>query len=184
MRRVYVDTSVLFPFSVMDLFLALAEDSIHHVLWTDELLDEWERVIVREHQRTPESGTAVTSAIREFFDDARIDPQLYRHSVDQMPGPDLDDHVHSAAAIAARADALITWDKTGFPSKKLAALGLRVVDPDTYLVEVFDELGDGVIVTVDQLARSKTRPPMSTDDLLDRLDGADLVRFTKRVRRG
>ena len=101
-----------------------------------------------------------------------------------MPGPDLDDHVHSAAAIAARADALITWDKTGFPSKKLAALGLRVVDPDTYLVEVFDELGDGVIVTVDQLARSKTRPPMSTDDLLDRLDGADLVRFTKRVRRG
>jgi len=31
-RRVYVDTSVLFPFSVMDLFLALAEDSIHHVL--------------------------------------------------------------------------------------------------------------------------------------------------------
>ena len=125
MRRVFVDTSVLFPFSVMDLFLALAEDSIHHVLWTDELLDEWERVIVREHQRTPESAAAVTSAIRQFFDDARIDPDLYRHSVDQMPGPDHDDHVHSAAAIAAGADALITWDKAGFPSKKLAALGLR-----------------------------------------------------------
>ena len=29
MRRVYVDTSVLFPFSVMDLVLALAEDSVH-----------------------------------------------------------------------------------------------------------------------------------------------------------
>ena len=40
MRRVYVDTSVLFPFSVMDLVLALAEDSVHHVRWTDGLLDE------------------------------------------------------------------------------------------------------------------------------------------------
>lgn len=182
MRRVYVDTSVLFPFSVMDLLLALAEDSIHHVLWTDELLDEWERVIVREHQRTPESAAAVTSAIREFFDDARIDPDLYRYSVDQMPGPDHDDHVHSAAAIAAGADALITWDKTGFPVEELAELGLRVIDPDVYLVEMLDELGNDVIVTVEQLAQSKTRPPMSTEELLDTLNRAGLPAFTKRLR--
>jgi hypothetical protein len=29
-----------FPFSVMDLFLTLADNGIHDVLWTDELLDE------------------------------------------------------------------------------------------------------------------------------------------------
>ena len=58
------------------------------------------------------------------------------------------------------------------------------MDPDTYLVELLDELGNDVIVTVEQLARSKARPPMSAEDLLDRLDGADLVRFTKRARRG
>jgi excisionase family DNA binding protein len=44
--RVFVDTNVLFPFSVMDLMLALTEDGIHDVMWTDVLLDEWERVIV------------------------------------------------------------------------------------------------------------------------------------------
>lgn len=182
MRRVYVDTSVLFPFSVMDLFLALAEDSIHHVLWTDELLDEWERVIVREHQRTPESAAAVTNAIREFFDDTRIEPTLYRGRISTMPGSDHDDHVHSAAAIAAGADALITWDKAGFPPKELAELGLRVLDPDTYLVELLDELGNDVIVTVEQLAQSKTRPPMSTQDLLEAMDRAGLQHFTERLR--
>ena len=50
MLKVFVDTSVLFPFSVMDLLLALTEDGVHAVVWTDELLDEWERVIVREQR--------------------------------------------------------------------------------------------------------------------------------------
>lgn len=76
MRRIYVDTSVLFPFSVMDLFLALAENHIHQLVWSDELLEEWERVIVREHHRSPESAASITAAIREFFDESRIDPVL------------------------------------------------------------------------------------------------------------
>lgn len=41
--RVFVDANELFPFRVMDIVLALAGDLF---VWTDELLDEWERVIV------------------------------------------------------------------------------------------------------------------------------------------
>jgi excisionase family DNA binding protein len=51
--KVFIDTNVLFPFSVMDLMLALTEDGIHDVMWSDDLLDEWERVIVRERRRSP-----------------------------------------------------------------------------------------------------------------------------------
>lgn len=36
-----------------------------------------------------------------------------------MPGPDPDDHVHSAAAIAAGVDALVTWNTKGFPVEPL-----------------------------------------------------------------
>ncbi|MGH8909925.1 MAG: hypothetical protein ACRD0K_26380 [Egibacteraceae bacterium] len=102
MRRVFVDTSVLFPFSVMDLFLALTEDAVHQMPWTDELLAEWERVIVREHRRTPETASSVTSAIRGFFAECRVDPAIYRGLIGSMPGPDSDDHPHAAAAVAAR----------------------------------------------------------------------------------
>ncbi|GGL34697.1 hypothetical protein [Planomonospora parontospora] len=35
MARVFVDTNVLFPFSLMDLMLALAEDAVHTVLVAD-----------------------------------------------------------------------------------------------------------------------------------------------------
>lgn len=45
-----------------------------YVVWTDELLDEWERVIVREHQRSAASAASIGAAIREAFDDLRIDP--------------------------------------------------------------------------------------------------------------
>jgi len=36
-RRVLVDTSVLFPVSVLGLLVALTEDAVHQVLWTDDL---------------------------------------------------------------------------------------------------------------------------------------------------
>jgi predicted nucleic acid-binding protein len=171
----------LFPFSVMDLFLALTENGLLQVLWTDELLDEWERVIVREDQRSAASAASVTAAIRVAFDDLRIDPMTYRHLVDTMPGPDPDDHAHSAAAVAANVDALITRDVRGFPIEELAHLGVGVVDPDTYLEELYAEFPRDIVATIADLARSKTRPPMTTSDVLDALERAGLVRFPATV---
>ncbi len=166
----------------MDLMLALSENSLHHVLWTDELLDEWERVIVREHQRSTESAASVTAAIRHAFADLRIDPDTYRSLIGEMPGPDPDDHPHSAAAIAADVDALVTWDRNGFPVDDLARLGVRVTDPDAYLSELFDELADDVMATIAELARSKRRPPMSAADVVDAIERAGLPSFAARAR--
>src|SRR5262245_24850839 len=98
MARVFVDTNVLFPFSIMDLMLSLTEDGIHEVLWTDALLEEWERVIVREHYRSRESAASITAAIRGFFADSQIPESRYAHLVDGMPSSDPDDRHHMAAA--------------------------------------------------------------------------------------
>jgi hypothetical protein len=86
--RVFVDTNVLFPFSVTDLMLALTEDSVHEIVWSERLLLEWERVIVREQRRSAESAAAVTRAIRRFFADCEIPESAYAHLVLQMPGDD------------------------------------------------------------------------------------------------
>lgn len=55
LRRIFIDTSELFPFSIMDLLLSLSEDFLFTWVWTDELLAEWQEVIVRAGRRTPES---------------------------------------------------------------------------------------------------------------------------------
>jgi predicted nucleic acid-binding protein len=182
-RRVFVDTSVLFPFSVMDLFLALTEDGVHQMLWTDELLDEWERVIIREQRRTSETAISVTSAIREFFADCRILPESYAHLVDQMPGNDPDDHVHMAAAVAAGVDALVTANRADFPTDPLRKLGVEVMGPDAYLAELFEDLPSEVTGAVLRIASERTRPPMTPSDLLTALRGAGLHAFPDQVER-
>jgi excisionase family DNA binding protein len=79
--RVFVDTNVLFPFSVMDLMLALTENGIHDVMWTDALLDEWERVIVQGQRRSPDAAAAITATVRQFFADTCIPVDSYRDLV-------------------------------------------------------------------------------------------------------
>ena len=167
----------------MDLFLALSEDGVHQVLWTDELLEEWERVIVREQRRTSETAGSVTAAIREFFADCRILPESYAHLIDQMPGDDPDDHVHMAAAIAAGVDALVTANRADFPSGPLRKLGVEVMGPDTYLAELFEDLPFEVTGAVLRIARERTRPPMTPSDLLAALRRAGLSAFPDRVER-
>jgi len=86
MGRFFADTNVLFPFSVRDLLLALTEDGVHALIWTDALLDEWEDVIVRERKRAPESATSITAAIRTFLDDCKVERAQYEALLDEIPG--------------------------------------------------------------------------------------------------
>ena len=41
-------------------------------MWTDELLNEWERVIVREKKRTASSARSVTATVRQGFASTRL----------------------------------------------------------------------------------------------------------------
>lgn len=129
MGRVFADTNVLFPFSVMDLLLALSDGGLHEVIWTDALLDEWEDFIVREHKRTPESAASITGAIREFFEDTKVERSEYKHLVGEMPGTDVDDHEHMAAAVAREPCTILTRNRKHFPSKPLADRGAASLIP-------------------------------------------------------
>jgi len=182
MGRVFADSNVLFPFSVMDLLLALSEDGLHQVIWTGDLLDEWERVIVREKKRSPVSAAQITTAVREFFEDSEVERDEYEHLIAEMPGKDPDDHAHMAAAVARQPCTILTNNAKDFPPAPLAKRGVRVTDPDSYLCEIVENLPDEVIDTVVRLAVEKTRPPKTPHDLVDDLAHAGVPRFATEVR--
>jgi hypothetical protein len=48
------------------------------VIWSDALLDERERVIVRERRRSPDAAAAIAATIRQFFADTRVPVESYR----------------------------------------------------------------------------------------------------------
>jgi len=181
--RVFVDTNVLFPFSVMDLMLALTEDNVHEVLWTQALLAEWERVIVRQQRRSAASAAAITAAIREYFADSEVPEPAYAHLIAKMPGDDPDDWVHMAAAIAGSAEAIVTWNQADFPTEALAGYRMRVCTPDDYLCDLLDAWPDEVLDTVVRLAGEKRNPPMTPVDLTNVFAKAGVPAFAQRLQR-
>jgi predicted nucleic acid-binding protein len=166
----------------MDLMLALTEDGIHDVMWTDDLLDEWERVIVESQRRSPDAAAAITATIREFFADTCIPADSYRNLVSAVDGPDPDDNVHMAAAVAGRVEVIITWDEKDFVCDFIKNHAVTVVDPDTYLCSLYQEFPQEVLGTITRIAAGKRRPPMTASDIVEALDRAGVSEFASRIR--
>jgi predicted nucleic acid-binding protein len=168
--RVFVDANELFPFSVMDLVVILAEELVIDFVWTDELLSQWERVIVREGKRTPATARLVSQAVRQFFASTRIDPSLYRGHVEEVPSRDPDDKVHIAVCAYGGATVLLTRNERDFPRQFLAAHGVAVSSADPYLTGLLRRRPAEFVRAVRQLAASKQRPAMSPCDVAANLE--------------
>ncbi|WP_031160615.1 PIN domain-containing protein [Streptosporangium roseum] len=182
MARVFVDTNVLFPFSLMDLMLALTEDAVHTVVWSDHLLEEWERVIVRERHRSTSAAARISAAMREFFADTRVSEDDYKHVLEHLDGPDPDDCHHMAAAIVGRAQTVVTWNLTDFPVATLSRYGLTVTDPDTYLCSLLAQSPHEVVAVLARMAKGKRRPPLTGLDITHALERAGVPVFARRAR--
>jgi predicted nucleic acid-binding protein len=154
---------------------------VHVVVWTQALLAEWERVIVREQRRSAASAAEITAAIREYFAESEVPEPAYANLIGQMPGNDLDDRVHMAAAIAGGAEAIVTWNQADFPAEALAAHGVRVCTPDYYLCDLIDAWPAEILDTVLRLAGEKRHPTMTPVDLTIILAKAGVPAFAQRL---
>lgn len=182
LQRVFIDTSELFPFTIMDVLLTLAEDFLFTWVWTDELLDEWEDVIVREGQRTSESAASVAAAVRTHFGRYRIDPALYRDKITDELSADPDDRVNAAAAIHGDVDVLLTRNLKHLRTAPVLAAGVKVITSDEFLCSLLTRRRQGVVESFTRAAAGKRNPPMTPQDLADKLSAAGAPRFVERLR--
>lgn len=181
MARVFVDTNVLFPFSLMDLNLSLAADYVHDLVWSEKLLEEWQRVIVREGHRSAEAALRIAAHIRTGFPDSLIPEESYKHLLAKLDGPDPDDLHHIAAAITAGTDTLVTWNLDDFPAEILGAHGITATPPDPYLCTLLDHHPGEVLATIRRIAARKKRPPLSPPDVLAAAGRAGVPAFAHRA---
>jgi predicted nucleic acid-binding protein len=142
----------------MDLLLTFAEDFLFTWVWTDEILAEWEEVIVREGRRTPESAASVTGAVRTYFGDDRIDPATYRHAITDDLSPDPDDRVHAAAAIHGNADVVLTRNLKHLRTEPVMAAGIEVITSDEFLCALLDDHPGAVIESFMRAAAGRQSP--------------------------
>lgn len=100
----------------------------------------------------------------------------------EMPGNDSDDHAHMAAAVVRQPCTNLINNKKDFPIEPLAELGVRITDPDTYLCELTEEFPDEMVHTIVRLASEKTRPPKTSEDLLEDLRRTGVPLFVASLR--
>ncbi|TQL02890.1 PIN domain-containing protein [Cellulomonas sp. SLBN-39] len=182
LRRVFIDTSELFPFTIMDVLLTLSEDLLYTWVWTDEVLDEWERVIVREGHRSAESAASVGAAVRRHFGRYRIDPTLYRNKVTSALSPDPDDRVHAAAAIYGDVDVLLTRNMKHLRTAPVLAAEVAVMTSDEFLVDLLQRHRDATIESFTRAATGRKSPPMTVHELADRITAAGAPIFVEHLR--
>jgi predicted nucleic acid-binding protein len=133
--KVLIDACVLYPTVMRQMVLGVAEAGAFTPLWSARIAEEWARAarkigpggetlargeIAAVHLRFPEAMVPVPQGVERRF---------------WLPDP-ADVHV-LAAAVAASADAIMTLNAKDFPRNVLAEEGLSRVDPDSFLMGVW-----------------------------------------------
>lgn len=180
-----LDSDVMFDPFRRYLLLSLVVHRAFATQWSDALLGEWTRVIVREGRATPEQARRQFDKLRADFPEAWVVPALH-HEVDgralvRDPG---DAHV-AACALAAAPCVLLTYNRDDFDVPGLQARGVEVRKPGPWLAEVFT--GAPPAVRRDWLAglnahrESMTRPPYDLPAYLAMAASRQLAAFARAV---
>src|ERR1051326_7404752 len=110
------DACILYPFHLRNIVVQAAVDRLVEARWTDAIHDEWIRNLAASAPSIPIERLQVT---RRLMDEA-LPTAMVRGYEDRIPAvnlPDPNDRHVVAAAVAARASVILTWNVRHFPSK-------------------------------------------------------------------
>lgn len=176
-----LDSSVLFPNTLRDVLLTIAEHELFRPHWSAAILDEVRRNVIAKRHVDPIALDRTLRLMTAAFDGAEV--AGWEDHVDRLQLPDPEDRHVLAAAIIARADVIVTANLTDFPSKSLRAHRVDAMHPDDFLLDRLDEAPGLVIRILCERIAELRRPPMDLNGLLDRLARCGVGGFVEEVRR-
>ncbi|GMG83244.1 PIN domain-containing protein [Paralimibaculum aggregatum] len=136
-RRVFLDACVLYPPQVRRLVLGTAAAGLFCPLWSARVLDEWLRAIARKAPEGLPAAGAARAELGAMFPQALVAADPDTEATIRLPDAG-DAHVLAAAA-AAEAELLLTFNLRDFPARRLAAFGLTARHPDSFLWELWSD---------------------------------------------
>jgi len=176
-----LDACVLYPAPVRDLLLQLARDGAYRARWTDNIHDEWIRNVLRNR---PDLTAAQLAHTRRQMDTHIPNVLVRGHAqwVNSVQLPDPDDRHVVAAAIAAGATLIVTFNLRNFPAPALAPFEIDAIHPDTFIVQLLDEQ-PALLHSALAIQRRLVKPPVKFEAYLARLDELGLPRSAEILRR-
>ena len=121
---VVYDANVLYPNSLRDLLIRVAQAGLVQAKWTGQILDETFRHL---KENRPDLDPAKLDRTRELMNKAIRDVLVtgYEPLIEVLDLPDVDDRHVLAAAIKANAQVIVTENTKDFPPEKLASWNIE-----------------------------------------------------------
>lgn len=125
------DACIPYPFHLRNVIVQAAVDRLFHARWTDAIHDEWMQNLIAN---TPELSPDRLMAAKRLMDLALPEARIagYEQHIPTINLPDPDDRHVAAAAIAAGASTIITWNLRDFPVGALRKHNLVRQTPDAF----------------------------------------------------
>jgi predicted nucleic acid-binding protein len=159
-----LDANVLFPFTLRDTLLRAAAAGYYQVCWSGQILDEIVRNLVSSGTMAEEKAVRLRDVMAQAFPEAEVVD--YEPLVAAMRNEEKDRHV-AAAALKAGAQVIVTSNRKDFTD---LPAGIEAQSPDEFLCNLFDLDPDGFLVMLRDQAADLTRPPITFEELLERLN--------------
>jgi predicted nucleic acid-binding protein len=175
------DACVLHPAGLRDLLVRLATTGMFRAHWSTDILDEMVRSILR---RRPDLSEAQLARTRQLMCDAVPDCLTtgFEELIDGLHLPDPDDRHVLATTIRSGSQVIVTENLTDFPADVLETYNIEAQTPDVFVLHLIDLSPRSVFGVLEAQAADLRNPPMSVDELLERLSSSGLPRSVATLR--
>jgi predicted nucleic acid-binding protein len=175
------DANVLYPNTLRDLLIRIAQSGMVQAKWTSEILDEMVTALARNRPDIPPSRL---DRLRDLMNAAVRDCLVsgYEPLIEGLKLPDPGDRHVLAAAIKSGAQVIVTRNLKHFPASDLEPWDIEAESPDAFVLDQVGIDDRAVAASVRQIADSRTNPPESVDDVLSQLERDGLVESVAALR--
>jgi predicted nucleic acid-binding protein len=137
-----LDACVLYPFTLRDTLLRLAELELYEPYWSDRLLDELRRNLVAR-AIDEQAADRLIEQMLVAFDGATV-PEAQIAAIEPSMGNHEKDRHVLAAAKAIGAERIVTKNLKDFPPEACDSLGIEAIHPDEFLLVLYEMAPDAV----------------------------------------
>jgi len=175
---VILDSNILYPAPVRDVFLELALSDLFRAKWSNLIHEEWIRSVLRDRkdikrERLERTRDQMNAHVRDCVVSG------FEHLIPTIKLKDPDDCHVVAAAVIGRADLIVTYNLKDFDEQVLKKFRLTVQHPDDFLMHLYSLANMTVVESVSRVRARLKNPPFSAKDYLETLRRHQLTDFAE-----
>lgn len=168
-----LDANVLYPAPLRDYLLQLANLDLFTPKWTDEIQREWiDNLLLKRVDLSRDKLDKTKDAMNAAFPDANV--INYGKLKAGLTLKDENDRHVLAAAIKAKANAIVTFNLKDFPVTHLKTFSIRPQHPDEFVTEIIRINKSKALEALNNQVKSLRNPPKTKNDILEALKACGL----------